>query len=169
MTDSSQPMTEPLLLKRLRKMLQSCVCRSCHEGGCELVLGSLSKQCLVVDANKYREQHPDCGSRLCDRFIFHNPSSDGLVLAVVELKSGRVHASVAIEQVENGAKVIECLVRDYRSGRFLPLVLYGRRTPPSEMKVLASRKIVFQGRKHRVAIANCGSHLRKIMSRYGVA
>jgi len=146
---------------RLRQRYSSAIKTSCNKEGCKLKLDSLSSYHItIIDADKYAAVC-DYKGRLCDYFLFL--TDEGLIVVVVEMKSGRVDARIAVEQISNGAEESEELVRSQRVSNFYPILLSGRRKHSSEVKVLRNRKVKFQGEDYGIIMDKCGARLRDII------
>lgn len=157
-------MTNGSLTIDLVGKFSNCLSCHCQEGRCKLRLDSLRHSSLVIiDGLKYQEFY-NYRERLCDCIIFYIEGS--IIVSVVELTGGRMDAEKGKKQLIGGAKVAEDAIGTYRANNFLPVALFGRRTHPSELKVMASLKLRFQGKNYNPIIERCGSSLKSIIETY---
>jgi len=91
--------------------------------------------------------------RVRSAIIFLFLTIRGLIVVVVEMKSGRIQTSNTearhiAEQLGNGAKESEKLVQSGPDSTFRPILLYG--SMKSRMrKLLAKCEVTFKGKKHK--------------------
>jgi len=109
-------------------------------------------------------------SKLYDYFIFL--TDQGLMVVLVELKSGKFHAKDGVEQIRKGARESqnllerENLLPPKAVCQFYPILLSGRRNHRTEIGALRKHKIEFQGQHCWIIPARCGDQLRDIMKKY---
>ena len=153
------------LQTHLRTDYSGCICNSCRKRGCELGLGSLHSDSLVIiDADKYRVFSKVRG-KLCDYLLFY--LEDSFIVAVVELKGGDIKASKAHKQIQKGAEAAVKIVGSNEVSDFLPLLLHDRRKRihNQDIKILKSRKVSFKGTNHWIIIEPCGIQLKQILEK----
>lgn len=110
-----------------------------------------------ISGTAYQERH-DHGGRLCDFLVFFTYDDDDWC-AAVEMKSGRIDASVVVEQLQAGALVIQCILGNGKRTPFAAVLAHRGRMSQNELRVLRSRRIRFGGRKHLIRPVRCGSAL----------
>ena len=140
-------------LDRVRVEVGGEHCRdSCGRDGCRVDLTGAPRRRLVVDADSAFPAHGEEGKR-CDFILFLSGGDGALVAAPLELKSGGVDASEAVEQLQAGATF---------AGGFSPradcrpILFHGGRIHRKQRAVLMRRKVDFHGRKLTVKTARCG-------------
>ena len=130
-------------------------CESCSRDGCRVFLEDIPRDRIVVDADKAFEAHEWRGKR-CD-FIVFLPGTDGkLVAAPIELKSGKVDVSDAVQQLQEGSSFAERFVTEEPEVACRPILFHGRSIHPKERRALNREKILFRGVKLTVKTKNCG-------------
>jgi hypothetical protein len=88
-----------------------------------------------------------------------------MVAAAVELKSGSVDASVAKDQLQGGANVIDDLGKDLRQLDFFP-ILASTQMKTIELRAFQRFRIRFRGVDYRPIVAGCGSQLTQVIEKY---
>jgi hypothetical protein len=78
--------------------------------------------------------------------------------AAVEMKGGRVEPEVVVEQLQNGAKIIETIATGYPDLEFAP-VLASNSIRNMTLTILRNRRIIFRGKKVGIALIKCGDKL----------
>lgn len=148
-------------LIKIKNKFSAALRNSCSKDQCTLSLQSLTSYTkCIIDADKYRGLcHLE--SKLCDLLIF--VANSFLIAIACEMKSGRVNASTAVEQIQNGANECDKILESDSASRFIPLLVYGKIQHPSELKVLQARKIRFRGSNYPIIRAKCGSRLVDIL------
>jgi hypothetical protein len=150
----------------LQRDFPSAIRGSCNKEGCRLKFDrSLSSyRRTIIDADDYAAICHYKG-KICDYFLFLTIPE--LIVAVVEMKSGRIQASDTeakhiAEQLGNGARESEKLVQSRPDSTFRPILLYG--SMKSRMRVLLAKyEVTFKGKKHKILTAKCGSKLRDLL------
>ncbi len=82
------------------------LCKSCSRDGCRVYLEGLPDERIIVDVDKAFAAHGRQG-RHCDFVVFMLEDGRKLLAVPIELKSGRVDVSQAVEQLQAGAKFAE--------------------------------------------------------------
>jgi hypothetical protein len=116
----------------------------------------------VIDADELER----CGAgndKVPDYYVL--VTDVGSRLAVVELKSGRLDASLAAEQLRGGAIEADRILAGIEV-EFFPIVLCGKGVHAAETKVLRTQKIRFRGVPHPIIKKRCGSRLRDILDEF---
>lgn len=80
-----------------------------------------------------------------------------LFSAALELKGGGVDITGAVQQLQNGAGIVEELTTGLDLG-FLPVLVH-RRLAPVQVDALKSRKIRFRGSQFSIALLRCGQKI----------
>lgn len=128
---------------------------SCSRDGCRVFLDDVPLERLVVDADKAFEAHGRQGKR-CD-FIVFLPGADGkLVAAPIELKSGRVDVSDALEQLQEGATFTECIASKATGAVCRPILIHRHGLHSRDRKILIRTKVLFRGVAFTVLTERCG-------------
>ena len=129
-------------------------CRSCSRDGCRVFLDDVPSERIVVDADKAFKAHGHCGKR-CDFILFVAGVGVKLVVAPMELKSGRVNVSDALEQLQEGASFAERFVPVASEASCRPMLILGRTVHPADRHKLNRAKIRFRGVDITVKTGRC--------------
>ena len=138
----------------------SAVCTACSRDGCTLDITGIHLQ--IIDVDEYARL-TEIEGQIPDFFVF--PIEGPLTAVVVELKSGRLDASKAVEQLQAGADLVQALIEG-KAANLLPVVLFGRGGQAAEFKILWRRRIRFRGHQYAVVGKRCGSKLVDIIERF---
>ena len=149
------------VLDRIRSAVgTSNVSDSCSSKKCRVYMTDVPFPRVVLDV--------DCASppghsteNQCDYVLFFVASGAGrLVAAPIELKGGGVDASTATAQLQQGARVVERVVKDVAPAESdtvcLPILFHGDSIHPQQRKVLNRAKVRFRGRNLTIKTARCG-------------
>lgn len=111
-------------------------------------------QYLAIGGTEYQDNHNHAG-KLCDCILFWDDSSIGSSIAVLELKGGQVPPSKSITQLQEGADLARKLIQANPSG-FAAILVTRRGTHSIDRKVIARRRIIFNGVRYPVQVIRCG-------------
>ena len=148
------------VLSRLRARLGAACVEHCNKENCSLGLDGLSRDNRVImDCDRY----PPVQNKLrCDYVLFYD---DGLAhSAPVEFKSGSIHASAVLNQLQAGANIAASLTSTHQVQRCTPVLLH-RGIRRQEIAVLRRRplKVQFRGKRFTVRIGRCGSQFTNLV------
>ena len=129
-------------------------CRSCSRDGCRVSLRDVPRERVVVDADKAFEAH-ECRGRRCDFILFVLGGGGNLVVVPIELKSGGVDVSDALEQLQEGAAFAERIVPKATGAACRPVLFSGGSIHPADRRKLNRRKIRFRGVDVTVKTGRC--------------
>jgi hypothetical protein len=116
----------------------------------------------VIDTDQL-ERGAGGGGNIPDYYVL--VTDPGSRLAVVELKSGRLDASLAADQLRGGAGEADRMLAGI-DVEFFPIVLCGKGVHAAETKVLGAQKVRFRGVPHPIIKKRCGSRLRDILDEF---
>lgn len=119
-------------------------CESCSRDRCRVSLENVPRERIVVDADKAFEAH-GCSGKRCDFILFVLKCGRKLVAVPIELKSGRVDVSDALEQLQEGAAFAERFAPKASEAVCRPLLFHGSGIHPKDRSALNRRKIWFSG------------------------
>lgn len=141
-------------------MVKQCRCK-----GCRLKLEDVvsSGGMTVLDADKYGGLTGHEGKQ-CDCLVF--VTTQRLIAAAVELKSGGFRVSEVAEQLQSGADQIDTLSEGLNVGQFFPILLHGKVKHASEVKSLRRKGVTFRGTRYSIIREKCGSYLRDVLQSY---
>lgn len=128
--------------------------RSHRREGCRVYLDGLPSQRLTVDADLAFPANEFEGSR-CDLILFLFDSDGKLVTVPTELKGGNVSASEVHEQLQQGANFAIRVALQGIESECLPMLFYGKRIHPKQLRALNRLKVIFRGQRLTVKIARC--------------
>lgn len=131
-------------------------CReSCSRDGCRVFLDDIPGERVIVDADKAFEAHGQCGKQ-CDFILFVLMGGRKLVAAPVELKSGRVDVSDALEQLQEGAAFAERFAPEAGGVECRPILFHGSAIHRKDRSTLNRKKIRFRRVNLTVKTKRCG-------------
>ena len=110
---------------------------------------------IIVDADKAFDAHEQQGKR-CDFILFVLEGGGKLVVAPIELKSGRVDVSDALEQLQEGAAFAERFAPKALRAACRPVLFHGSKIHPRDRSRLNRGKIRFCGVNLTVKTSRCG-------------
>ena len=129
--------------------------KSCKEKKCRASMKNVSRHRVLVDANKAFKAHNIRGPR-CDCILFFTGSDKDLLFTIpIELKSGDVDVSEALEQLTAGAKFVNRFVPTTVSSTCRPILFHGKGLHPDQRKKLNRSKIRFRGINLTITTAHC--------------
>lgn len=131
-------------------------CEPCSRDGCRVDLNGAPRPRLIVDADSAFPAH-GVGGKRCDFILFLSRGGGVLTVAPIELKSGGVDASQAVDQLQAGAAFADKVSPSAARTECRPILFHGgRRIHRTQKTALAQKKVNFRGRKLTVKIARCG-------------
>lgn len=137
------------------------LCNRCRDGDCEVSLVGVSDNRIVINANKAMDRGVR-GAKRCDCILFVQGNSDKVLAAIpVELKGGSVQVNHVVEQLQAGAKFTDEVIQKItREDNFrlvcIPVLVHNGKLTIRNTRRLDKRRIKFDGREWRIAIARCG-------------
>lgn len=143
-------------LNRIQAAVDASHCRdSCSRDRCQVDLTGAPGERLIVDADTAFPAH-GVGGKRCDFILFLTSGDGALVVAPIELKSGDVDASEAVDQLRAGAAFADRLSRGEGGADCQPILFHGKSIHRKQRAALARGKVNFRGRKLTVKTARCG-------------
>lgn len=127
---------------------------SCSRDGCRVDMTGLPMDRAIVDVDKAFPARELDGKR-CDFVLVAERSDAPLLVAPVELKSGKVNFLEALEQLRGGAKFADWIAEPASNAECQPVLIHGKGFHKAEHRMLNRRKVAFRGRKLTVKIARC--------------
>ena len=137
--------------------------RSCSRDKCRVSLRDVPRGRVVVDMDKAFEAHGGKGKR-CDFIVFLTGAGGEFVAAPIELKSGGVDVSDALEQLQGGAAFDQQFAPD---AVCRPILFHGKAIHPKDRKTLNRKKVRFRGVAFTVKTKGCDQH-RNLMDALGM-
>ena len=129
-------------------------CRSCSRDGCRVFLEDIPRERIVVDADKAFEAYEAPGKR-CDFILFTLKCGRKLVAAPIEIKSGKVDVSDALEQLQEGAAFAERFAPEDSEAVCRPVLFHGSAIHPKDRSRLNRKKIRFREVNLTVKTSRC--------------
>ena len=153
------------LLQNARRTLDP-VCLVKHgvrKDGCDVKLTDAPAPRLIVDFDKPRAPSTSDGGR-CDFFMIAEGTDERCWVVPLELKRGKLHATQAVRQLRQGARVAERFISDGKLVRFCPVAVSGS-VPRHERAILRKpeSRIRFHGRKEPIRRLSCGAPLKQVL------
>lgn len=135
----------------------TCVADRIERGRCKILLKGAPKPYLIIDFDK-----PDsplgADQKRCDYlFVEEDPADSGWVVPL-ELKSGRVDVSHAVEQLQAGARAAEENISQRLSIIFRPVLVCSGRIHKAERRAMR-KKVHFHGHREPLRQIRCGTRL----------
>ena len=110
---------------------------------------------VVVDVERMFEVRKNTGKR-CDFVLFLQLEQNNLVIAPLELKSGRADTSEVAEQLQAGAELARTLAPKVPAPIFRPILFHGRRLHSKQRRDLNRAKVRIQGLELSITTERCG-------------
>ena len=129
-------------------------CETCSRDRCRVSLKDVPRERIVVDADKAFEAH-GCRGKRCDFILFVPGGGGKLFVAPIELKSGRVDVSGALEQLQEGATFAESFVPEASRAVCRPVLIHRRRIHKADREKFERKKIQFRGVNLAVKTGRC--------------
>lgn len=129
-------------------------CETCSRDGCRVSLKDVPHERIVVDADKAFYAHGHRGKR-CDFILFVLGGGGKLVVAPIELKSGRVGVSDALKQLQQGAAFAERFVPEASEAACRPVLFHGSGIHRTDRSRFNREKIRFRGVDVTVKTGRC--------------
>jgi len=129
-------------------------CDSCSRDGCGVSLEDVPRERVVVDADKAFDAHGRSGKR-CDFILFVLGAGRKLIAAPLELKSGGVDVSDALEQLQKGVAFAGRFAPKASEAECRPILFHGSKIHPKDRIRLNRKKIRFRGRDLTVKTSRC--------------
>lgn len=134
---------------------QCCATRHVRESGCSVVLPAPPAAWAAISGTKYQMQH-DYNDKLCDLLFAWNRAAD-LAASVLEMKSGKFDVDDVVKQLQNGADIIDDLLKGLACN-FLPILIHGPiRT--IDVRKFDKQRVKFRNNRVRIELRRCGSKL----------
>lgn len=146
------------IVKLAREKHTCCGTKSCKDGKCSV---KLPAQSYCLKGRVYQQTHEYAG-RLCDFIAFFVHESDDWC-AAIELKGGRIDASIVVQQLQGGAEIIDEIVGLGGTTSFVAVLVHRGRMSQNERRVLQRRRIKFGGRKHLIRPMRCGGLISAVV------
>ena len=128
--------------------------RSFRGEGCRVFMTGVSPDRVIVNTESAFPAHGLEGKR-CDYVLFVVNPQGNLVAAPMELKSGKVDASEAADQLQGGATFVECATPATSATVCCPILFHGRSIHSKERKALNRQKIEYCGQRVTIKTARC--------------
>ena len=129
--------------------------KSCSRSGCQVFLEDVPRDRVVVDVDKALE-HDGQRDKRCEFILFVLKGGRTLVVAPIELKSGSVDVSDALEQLRAGAAFAERFAPKACKTVCRPILFHGGSIREPGWKKLNRGKIRFRGVDVTVKTKRCG-------------
>ena len=130
-------------------------CKSCSREGCQVFLEGVPRERVIVDAERAFEARRHKGKR-CDFIVFLVGSAGELLTAPIELKSGRVDVSDAVQQLQEGATISDSIATKASGAVCRPILIHGHGLHSNDRKKLNRAKVLFRGVRLTVLTVRCG-------------
>ena len=122
--------------------------------GCRVFMTDVLPNRVIVDAESAFPAHGLEGKR-CDYVLFMANSQGNLTAAPMELKSGKVDASKAADQLQGGARFVERFTPVTSATVCCPILFHGRSIHRQDRKALNRQKIEYCGQRITIKTVRC--------------
>lgn len=149
------------LVDTVRGMVdEACVVSGLRKKGCRVSLRDAPEPHLIVDFDSPGSPRGASPSRCDYLFVAGAAGFRGLV-AVLELKRGKVNAATIVAQLQAGAEAAEQLVPVRPPARFRPVAVFGGALRKAERNALKERRnrVRFHAAAETVRLMRCGGRL----------
>lgn len=133
-----------------------CSTRNFTEGKCSIKLPNSGKW-LAISGTKFQKLHDPDGN-LCDVCLLWAAVKVDLTAMALEAKGGSASIDHVRGQLQGGADLIATLVPPKQSVNFFPILVHNRLST-TQVRELTKVRIKFRGRKFKVGLLRCGSHV----------
>lgn len=144
-----------------------CLCtdQTCEDSGCSLSLEGTPTNRVVVDMNcdALKTKAERERKKRCD-FLFVGKEAETVWAASIEMKSGWVDASVALEQLQEGANTLECWLPKDCKIQFVPVLAWNRKIHKRERSLLQRGRVQLRGQEKQAILIDCGDSLSKALT-----
>lgn len=142
-------------LARIRsKVGENSLSKSCGRDGCRVNLEGVPACRVIVDMDKIPAAR-HAGGKRCDFVLFLSADGEGVLTAPIELKSGDVDVSHAIEQLRSGVKFAAHVSPRDVAVTCRPILFHGGSIHRQQRGKLNSKKVIFRGSKLTIKTARC--------------
>jgi hypothetical protein len=114
-------------------------------------------QWVCLSGTKYQSRHK-YPKKLCDLLFAWYRSSAERVTFVLELKGGGISVSGVVQQLQEGAYIVEGLLSNPPPHRFRPVLVH-RGLAPIQVNELRKNKISYRGKKYDIGLMRCGENI----------
>lgn len=140
---------------QIRQWVGDRAATSYTRSGCRVSMADLPRERVVLDVDLAfpvdRAVEPQC-----DLVLFYI-DTDSLVGVPMELKSGSVDASVVIQQLQAGARIVDRLVPKEIKTSCIPVLVYGGQMHRKQRrKQIKPSKVNFRSQKFSIYTTRCG-------------
>lgn len=146
------------LILQIRSALgEDAISKACSREGCDVSIKGLPMPLLIADLD-VRSVSSKIGGKRPDFIVFHPDRMQGpsqLVAIPLELKSGNIDPVKVCEQLQGGVTFLEGLGSSV--ARCRPVLIYGRKIPSRQLRVLNRQKVIFRNRRLTILKSRCGS------------
>lgn len=149
------------ILEYLKAQYNHAEKKRCEEAGCKLNLGDLKEYIILKGEVLFPQK------AICDCIIFLKRKK--LIIGIVELKSGKAHASKVRQQLKSGVEfVLDTLKKkriNVKLSKLFIVVLSGERWHTSELKKIREN-IKIYNQKFPILTKKCGIYFSEIISKF---
>lgn len=134
----------------------------CREAGCELRLNGLINYVVLKGELLCKNR------KMADCIIFVRYDAK-VVIGIVELKSGNMHAEEVKEKLTNSLEVAFNILDDLGRHDFqyrFHIIVLCRKWDDSEYRIIISKKIKFHGKNYSILPKKCNDSFSLILKKY---
>lgn len=141
----------------IRQWVGDRTATSYTRSGCRVSMADIPRERVVLDVDLAfpvdRAVEPQC-----DLILFYSDTIENSIVGVpMELKSGNVDASVVIQQLQAGARIVDRLVPKEIKTSCIPVLVYGGQMHRQQRrKQIKPSKVNFRSQKFSIYTTRCG-------------
>jgi len=152
----------------IRRKYPKCISNSCAAPKCRLLVGRISRDCLaILELDRYTHYYANTNCKMCDFLVFHYEGD--ITVCAAELKGGSIKAKEARDQIQEGARLAERIMSNYRTRKFFPILVHNRTKKWHflDYKFFQNTRIKFQNVEAHIGIVPSGTYLEDIFTGTG--
>lgn len=127
--------------------------RMFEETKCKVYFPARDRGWICISGSMYSAEH-EYKSKLADLLFAWKTNNSDFLACVLELKSGAIRVSGVVEQLQNGAHIIDDFLKDI-AVNFQPVLVHGAVTTTT-IRELAKHKVRFRGKGMGINLLKCG-------------
>lgn len=147
-------------LGEFRLHLDCCSVRAFSESGCTVYFPAAEVGWRCLSGDRYSTNH-SYDAKLADLIFAWRTESNDCLSCVLELKSGGFSVSGVVSQLQNGAEILDRLLRGCATVKFLPVLIHGRISTVT-LRQLGKQKVKFRGKRVGIDLLKCGGRVESL-------
>jgi hypothetical protein len=137
-----------------------CAVLSFRENNCTVTLPKQSGKWICLSGTRYQDAHSH-KEKLCDLLFSWEKSPTEPVCCALELKGGGISVSGVVEQLQQGAAIIESLLPGSQPIPFTPVLVH-RGLSSIQVTQLKRQRILFFRKSFSIELMRCGGKVEQL-------